>query len=101
MEGYFLCTFARTFFFSAGEPNWLIRDKAFRAWALSSIGYLPPPKAKSPLGIFFRFSAVSLAISVPRYTISSTVPRILMASGIPLILKGGTPVYIFLLHILH
>lgn len=64
--GNFRLTADRTFDFSSGEPCWLTRESAFRAWLRSWIGYRRPGSAKSPDEICRRPRAVSRAM-LPSY----------------------------------
>src|SRR5699024_5478635 len=65
MDGYFRRTAARTRLFSAGAPSWLTPDHAFRASALSCLGYLRlPVRAKDFFASLFRLPVFSRAIVV-------------------------------------
>jgi hypothetical protein len=61
MAGNRRCTAVRTRLFSLGDPNWLTRERALRAWLASAIGYRRPGSAKLPGDNVARVAVVSFA----------------------------------------
>src|SRR5215469_1516234 len=76
---YLLATLLRTSAFSFAEPNCDTRASAFRACALSSIGYFLPATAKSFPGSFLRCFALNSAIHTPIHLLSPPTAGMLVS----------------------